>query len=80
MSATFSPEPMSVRSARAFVYERLSEWGHHAVTDTAGLAVSELATNVILHARTDFTVEVTLLGGEQVRVSVSDRSTAVPWR
>jgi hypothetical protein len=77
-SATFPPEPLAVRSARAFVCDRLVALGRSAFTDTAGLAVSELATNVILHARTDFTVRVTSLGDNQVRVSVSDGSTAIP--
>ena len=57
---------------------QLSELGSPGFGETAGLAVSELATNVILHARTDFRVGVTNLGAGRVRVSVTDGSAAAP--
>ena len=77
-SAGFSADPIAVRDARAFVVQRLTDLGRDELLDVAGLAVSELATNVILHARTDFTVRVAVLPDDRVRVSVVDGSSAVP--
>src|SRR4051812_37805784 len=77
-SATFPPEPRAVRSARTFVSEQLSDFGRTTLVDTAALAVTELATNVVLHARTDFTVSVDELDPGPVRVSVRDGSPSVP--
>src|SRR3954469_21465456 len=76
-SATFPPEPRAVRSARTFVSEQLSGFGRTTLVDTAALAVTELATNVVLHARTDFTVSVDELDPGPVRVSVRDGSPSV---
>ncbi|MFL6238653.1 MAG: ATP-binding protein [Actinomycetes bacterium] len=77
-SATLSPEPLSARSARRFVCEKLATLNRPEFADTAALAVTELATNVILHARTDFVVAVTEVTDRAVRVSVTDGSTALP--
>lgn len=77
-SATFPPEPLSVRGARGFVSDRLTVIRRADLVEVAELAVSELATNVVLHARTDFGVEVTPLGDDRVRVSVTDGSPSVP--
>jgi hypothetical protein len=60
------------------VCRQLESLGWPKFVDTAGVAVSELATNVVLHARTDFRVHVTQLDIERVRVSVTDTSTAAP--
>ena len=69
---------MSVRAARTFVCARLLALGWPTFVDAAGLAVTELATNVVLHARTDFRVQVSRLDAKRVRVSVTDASTAAP--
>lgn len=53
-----------------------------ALTDLADdlrIAASELATNAALHARTDYTVTVSL-DGQVVRLSVSDGSAGRPRR
>jgi hypothetical protein len=67
-----------VRSARGFVRDELARLGQSELTDTAGLAVTELTTNVILHARTEFTVSVVELPEDGIRISVTDGSTALP--
>ncbi len=65
--------PDSVSRARAAVREALSEWGLHDLVDTAALLASEVTTNVLLHARTEFELRVDRQDG-RVRVSVSDGS------
>ena len=72
-AGTFPPAPAAVRAAREFVVDLLVGG---EVADTAALLVSELATNAVEHARTDFTVRVAL--GPTVRVEVADRSPALP--
>ena len=47
--------------------------------DDAEMLVSELATNALLHANTQFEVMV-LRTGDTVRVTVTDGSTALPRR
>lgn len=71
--------PQSVRGARAFVQQQLEEWGAADLVWAATTLVSELATNVVLHARTPFTVEVELVG-PQLTVRVADGSAHNPVR
>src|ERR1051325_4613923 len=47
--------------ARRFVSETLRSWRLEYLSDEAVLIVSELATNAVIHARSDFTVALTLL-------------------
>lgn len=71
------PDASSVQRARSFVTDRLAKWGCEAVSDTAALLTSELATNVVLHAHTPFAVVLTrTLGG--ARIDVLDKSDANP--
>lgn len=63
--------------ARAFVAERLAEWGMDDEGDVL-LAVSELATNALLHARTGMTVQVAAEGSDVVWIEVTDGSVAPP--
>lgn len=77
MSATYPAEPASVPMARRFVRTALEALELPAAWDAAEMLVSEVATNAVLHARTEFTIEVTRVG-EVVRVSVLDRSVLVP--
>jgi hypothetical protein len=65
------PLPGSASRARAFVREALGRWSLGHLADDASVVVSELATNVMLHARTDFVVTVER-SGRGVRVSVHD--------
>ena len=65
------------RSARRFVAETLQRWGREALIDDAAIAVTELATNAVLHATSDFDVTMSLLDGG-VRIAVSDGSRSLP--
>jgi anti-sigma regulatory factor (Ser/Thr protein kinase) len=69
----FSPDAASVASARRFVVS-LIDAGPELV-DSVQLAVSELATNAVLHARSPFRVRVTREDG-RLRVAVHDSSSA----
>jgi anti-sigma regulatory factor (Ser/Thr protein kinase) len=71
------PVPSSAARAREFVDRTLGEWGCDALVDAARLLVSELVTNAVLHARTDFELVVRLHRGG-VRVEVSDGSSSAP--
>jgi len=68
--------PASVGEARRFIQARTAAW---SVPEPAGsqlvLIGSELATNAVLHARTELTVTLELRDG-RVRIGVEDRSQA----
>ncbi|KOT39094.1 hypothetical protein ADK41_14470 [Streptomyces caelestis] len=70
-SRRFPPAPESVAKARRFVRAALGGAAPDLV-DTAQLLVSELVTNVVLHARTEAEVAVRVEDGT-VRVRVGDR-------
>lgn len=74
---TFGDRPTEVAAARRFVARFLSDaaLGQAAIRN-AQLAVSELATNALLHAGSPFTVEVVLDG--DIRIAVKDDSPLVP--
>lgn len=74
---TLAPAAVSVSDAREFVRQQLVGAGApEEVTDTAELLVSELVTNVVLHARTIAVVTVTRTPDGTFRVAVSDSSPA----
>jgi anti-sigma regulatory factor (Ser/Thr protein kinase) len=64
-------------SARRFVVETLQGWGRHELVDDAGVVVTELATNAVLHTRRPFMVEVSALVGA-VLILVHDTSPVPP--
>jgi anti-sigma regulatory factor (Ser/Thr protein kinase) len=72
---TFPPKVRTVRSARDFVLGVLNAW--HLEGDDAGLLVSELATNAVVHGRSDYTVRVQLIH-DVVRVEVADDNPRQP--
>nr|WP_255479496.1 ATP-binding protein [Quadrisphaera sp. RL12-1S] len=76
-TTSYPPEVASVRAARRFVVDVLSSSGLAPVADDAGLVVSELASNAVLHARSAFDVVVQRIDAG-VRVSVRDASTTMP--
>ncbi len=79
-SATFVPRPASVREVRHFVLGWLSEEQLDAFTERAQLAVSELATNAILHTAQPFTASVHRIE-ESVRLEIVDSAPQlVPMR
>ena len=64
-------------AARQFVVDILRAWKLDHLVEDAAIVVSELATNAILHARTDYVVTVSALVGT-VRISVRDSSLHLP--
>lgn len=70
-------QPGSVASARRFVSGALGDAGLGDVVGEAELAVSELAANVVLHARTEMVVRVKVYP-RTARVCVSDDSPRLP--
>jgi anti-sigma regulatory factor (Ser/Thr protein kinase) len=76
---SFAETPSSPREARAFVRSALRSWGLDGVEDVLLLLVSELTTNVVLHARTSFDVTLDQLA-DAVRLTVLDDSASGPVR
>lgn len=81
----FPPVPASVGAVRRHVCERIEAWAAtrpEAVDDGAAvLLASELATNAVLHARTDFSVAVGVMDsadGPMARLEVIDGSAMLP--
>ena len=70
-------QPVSVGHARSLVRHALREWDLEPLQDAVLLLVSELTTNAVLHAHSDFAIEVTRTT-DGVRVWVSDRSPRPP--
>ena len=71
---TFTPSERSVGEARRFVRDALEDWRLVEVVDLAVLAVSELVTNVVLHAGTPVAVRLTVLD-HRLRLEVEDSRT-----
>lgn len=74
-SRTFGPDASEVSAARHFVAAVLEDW--RLDCDDLPLLVSELATNAVLHARSDFEVAV-VKEADHVRVEVFDENTRLP--
>jgi anti-sigma regulatory factor (Ser/Thr protein kinase) len=75
--AEFTPDLASARAARRFVASVLE--GTRLPVDMIVLLVSELATNAVLHARTDFTVRVEVDElADVARVEVEDANERPP--
>lgn len=68
---------LDVRAAREFVATVLADLDYSGDVETVLLLVSELATNAVRHARTEFEVAVDVQPGV-VRVSVVDSAGAAP--
>ena len=66
-----------MRQAREHVRNALVEAGRDHWVDDAALAVSELVSNVVLHACTDCELSVSV-SWDSARVSVRDFSNALP--
>lgn len=76
-TTTLPPEPRSAAAARRFVGDRLQEWSLDELRDDALLAVTELVTNAVLHARTPLLVCVSTENGH-VELAVFDGNQALP--
>lgn len=73
--AAFAPTLASIPEARSYVLRHLGDCS--VDQEVMLLLTSELVTNAICHAGTEFEVEVGRADGH-VQVSVADSSTAVP--
>lgn len=78
-AAHFPPDGSSASAARRFVAATLGEWGLDELEETACLLVSELVSNVVLHAETDLDVRLDRYDS-RVRVEVHDRNPTLPQR
>jgi PAS domain S-box-containing protein len=76
-TCALDPASLSAREARRFVRALLEESGRQEWAEAAELAVSEVVTNVVLHAHTGFELTVRL-ADDHVRVEVLDRNPALP--
>ncbi len=72
----FPNSPSSVTQARRYVHDHLTD-APPDVTDAVMVMTSELATNSIRHAATDFEVAVDRTP-RTIRVGVTDRGSGVP--
>jgi anti-sigma regulatory factor (Ser/Thr protein kinase) len=75
--AEFPGRPNSIRAARHFAREVFGNWGLDGHAEVGLLIVSELATNAVVHARSDFEVRLQRTGSA-VRISVRDASSSLP--
>jgi anti-sigma regulatory factor (Ser/Thr protein kinase) len=73
---TFPGAPTSVSQARRYVVEAIGDVPP-AVEEAVSIVVSELATNCVRHAGTDFTVDVERTPTE-LRVEVVDQGSGDP--
>lgn len=78
VARTFVREGRGPADARRFVVETMTTWGDTDLVDDAAVLITELATNAVIHARTDFTVTVSRFSGGTVRIAVRDASVAPP--
>jgi anti-sigma regulatory factor (Ser/Thr protein kinase) len=76
-SRSFPPTPESVGGARQFTRRTLVSWGADGLEDDARIVASELATNALLHARTPFTLTLTL-DADRLRLTMADGSVTRP--
>jgi anti-sigma regulatory factor (Ser/Thr protein kinase) len=72
----FALDAASVPAARHFVLRQLPDVDP-TVYEAVELMVSELATNAVLHAGTEFSVTVETIG-DQLRVEVADDGASMP--
>ena len=75
-SQLFASEPASVSAARRFARAIVAEAAPDAI-EPVQLMVSELATNSIMHARSEFELTI-VVDSETIQVEVADFSPGVP--
>jgi MEDS: MEthanogen/methylotroph, DcmR Sensory domain/Histidine kinase-like ATPase domain len=78
VARSFVPASATPTGARRFVTGTLAAWGRPDLVDDAAVVVTELATNAVIHARTDLTVTVDRASDGRIRISVRDGSRVVP--
>jgi Histidine kinase-like ATPase domain len=73
----YPPDPAVVASVRSFAADRLHILELSALRDDVELLLTELITNVIIHARTEFEIRLEA-SGAGVRVEVIDDNPTMP--
>jgi anti-sigma regulatory factor (Ser/Thr protein kinase) len=73
----FAASPDAPRASRRFVLEALEKLDCEQFATDALLVITELATNAVEHARSDFTVTVAA-SGDGIRIEVRDTSPFAP--
>jgi anti-sigma regulatory factor (Ser/Thr protein kinase) len=77
LQAHLAPRPASIAAARNLVTQACRAWHLPQLLHDASLIVSELATNAVEHARTDFIVTVSR-GATSLHVAVHDGAPRFP--
>ena len=72
----FDVSPWAVREARQFLAATVGDRAGQELTEALALILSELTTNAVRHAGTDFDVVIGIDG--HVRIEVEDGSTDLP--
>lgn len=76
-STTLPPDRSSPRAAREFVWATIEDFGDEETRHSVALLTSELVTNAVLHAGTEFDVTV-VRDDRHVRVGVKDGDRRLP--
>jgi len=74
---TLAPHPTAPRAARNFASRTLLDWSLGRIIPSAALVISELVTNVTLHAPTDIDLSIAW-NRKALRLTVRDHSPAMP--
>lgn len=74
---SFSPELSSVTDARRFLRRTVEGWDAQGWEWSASQVLTELATNAVIHARTQFDVELEF-DGRVLKICVADGSARLP--
>lgn len=78
LSRRFEPVLFAATAARRFVGEALKAWGLTEILADAELVVTELATNAVVHTAKRFTIALSPVGHDRVRIEVRDGSKSRP--
>ncbi len=76
-SLTFAGDPSSPSAARRLLRGVLDDCGRADWRDAAELALTELATNVVLHAHSEMTVRISCVFDYDVHAAVDGGRTAI---
>lgn len=71
-------DPALVAVARHFVDQTVVEWELDPIREDARLIATELVSNAVLHARTEFRVTLRSNGFDFLRIEVRDENTRMP--
>jgi len=77
---SFGPYPAAVPAARTFVTDILAGWRMSRLADAAGLVVSELVTNAVVHTAGPIQLIMRRLPSDRLWLGVRDDSDRMPQR